>query len=196
VAKPKLPQFLGQLVDKVRAEGQTPLGSLDHPVLVVDPLSLGQLAPGSSQTPDGSKVPDGLASENTTASFRMWIAMQDPTAGGLPRLDSPLLPVTKSDRNPFAGLITVGRGPRNDVHLATSSVSKNHAWFRLADEAWQLRDVGSTNGTMINGVTLAAEVDQALESGSQVRFGDVSALFLTPADLLTLCNLLGKLDQE
>ena len=43
-------------------------------------------------------------------------------------------------------VITVGRAPDNTIHLDDPSVSGRHAELRAAGKAYQLRDLGSTNG--------------------------------------------------
>jgi pSer/pThr/pTyr-binding forkhead associated (FHA) protein len=45
-----------------------------------------------------------------------------------------------------------------------------------------LRDLGSLNGTTCNGVKLSAGVDQLLQTGDQISFGGVEALYLSADD--------------
>jgi adenylate cyclase len=47
--------------------------------------------------------------------------------------------------------LRVGRAPDNDVVLEDRELSKHHAELLLEDGAWVLRDVGSSNGTYVNG---------------------------------------------
>src|SRR5579883_107672 len=60
----------------------------------------------------------------------------------------------KTDRNPFAHMITVGRAMNNDVVLADSTVSKVHAYFTRTPGGWMLTDQHSTNGTYVEGKQL------------------------------------------
>ena len=85
------------------------------------------------------------------------------------------------------GALVLGRGDDADVQLFDSSVSSKHAsvrwdaWKRLA---W-LSDLGSTNGTLINGHTVAAET--ALAEGNVVSLGDETAfLFMRTETLYAL----------
>ncbi|MEM6471173.1 MAG: FHA domain-containing protein, partial [Planctomycetota bacterium] len=55
---------------------------------------------------------------------------------------------TKSQRK----IISIGRGPNNDVVLRDSNVSTNHARLIVAGTEIQLEDLGSTNGTSIGKV--------------------------------------------
>jgi pSer/pThr/pTyr-binding forkhead associated (FHA) protein len=45
--------------------------------------------------------------------------------------------------------VTLGRGPRADVHVDDASVSARHAELRWENGRWMLRDLASTNGTRV-----------------------------------------------
>jgi ABC-type multidrug transport system ATPase subunit/pSer/pThr/pTyr-binding forkhead associated (FHA) protein/ABC-type multidrug transport system permease subunit len=49
------------------------------------------------------------------------------------------------------GRITVGRDPASDVHLPDLLVSRNHAELRIAHNEAEIVDLGSANGTFVNG---------------------------------------------
>ncbi len=69
----------------------------------------------------------------------------------------------------------IGRGLYNDVVISDASVSTMHAKLQRREAIWILSDLGSTNGTFVEGERLAGEV--ALTPGTTLRFGDVIALF-------------------
>jgi pSer/pThr/pTyr-binding forkhead associated (FHA) protein len=69
----------------------------------------------------------------------------------------------------------IGRGDYNDVVIADPSVSTMHAKLQRREAIWILTDLGSTNGTFVEGERLTGEVP--LSPGTTLRFGDVSALF-------------------
>jgi pSer/pThr/pTyr-binding forkhead associated (FHA) protein len=69
----------------------------------------------------------------------------------------------------------IGRGDYNDVVIGDPSVSTMHAKLQRRDAVWILTDLGSTNGTFVEGERLTGEAP--LGPGTTLKFGDVSALF-------------------
>jgi pSer/pThr/pTyr-binding forkhead associated (FHA) protein len=72
-------------------------------------------------------------------------------------------------------VVNVGRADYNDIVIADPSVSTTHAKLQRRDDVWVLSDLGSTNGTYVEGEPVTDET--ALTPGTTVRFGDVAALF-------------------
>jgi pSer/pThr/pTyr-binding forkhead associated (FHA) protein len=72
-------------------------------------------------------------------------------------------------------VVNIGRGDYNDVVIGDPSVSTMHAKLQRREAIWILTDLGSTNGTFVEGERLTGEVP--LSPGTTLRFGDVSALF-------------------
>ena len=72
--------------------------------------------------------------------------------------------------------LTVGRGAKNDVELRGDDfASAEHARFEPRRDGVWLTDVGSTNGTFVNGVRL--ERPRKLSSGDVVRIGATDLRF-------------------
>ena len=67
-----------------------------------------------------------------------------------------------------AGEISVGRDPSNDIVINDAEVSRKHARLLFQDGSYVLEDLGSTNGTYING--------QRLMGPYQLRHGDLVLL--------------------
>jgi hypothetical protein len=67
---------------------------------------------------------------------------------------------------------TIGRAMACDFTLADLSVSRWHARLYTEDEQWLLSDLGSTNGTRLNGWRVTTGVP--VTPGDQVTFGSVS----------------------
>jgi pSer/pThr/pTyr-binding forkhead associated (FHA) protein len=72
-------------------------------------------------------------------------------------------------------VVNIGRADYNDLVLPEESVSGTHAKLTRREGVWVLSDLGSTNGTFIDGERLTG--DAPLTPGNVVRFGDVSLMF-------------------
>jgi hypothetical protein len=67
----------------------------------------------------------------------------------------------------------IGRDRRCRLILADGTVSRAHAELRRDGDAWEVRDLGSTNGTWVNGW----RVDRAtLGPGDELSLGDVRVI--------------------
>lgn len=69
---------------------------------------------------------------------------------------------------------TVGRAPDNDWQLSDDGTSSRHAKLERTFEGLALTDLGSTNGTFINGQKMAPNIAVALGGGETIRFGRTS----------------------
>lgn len=72
-------------------------------------------------------------------------------------------------------VVNIGRAEYNDVVISEPSVSTTHAKLQRREDLWVLSDLGSTNGTFVEGERITEEM--ALTPGSTLRFGEVSVLF-------------------
>jgi Ca-activated chloride channel family protein len=68
----------------------------------------------------------------------------------------------------------VGRRSTLEMVLHDSSVSRRHAEIRPDGECWTLTDLGSTNGTFVNGSKVASGQSVTLSRNDLVRFGNVT----------------------
>ena len=77
-----------------------------------------------------------------------------------------------------AAVTTFGRKASNDVVLTGDSfVSGSHAKIAFEGNIYQLIDVGSTNGTRLNGRKLEVNVPTSLAEGDTVQFGQTAFTF-------------------
>lgn len=67
----------------------------------------------------------------------------------------------------------VGRAPEATLRLDESAVSWRHATLRWSHGTWELQDLGSLNGTFVNGVRIRAGARVMLRMGARLRFGDM-----------------------
>lgn len=66
--------------------------------------------------------------------------------------------------------LTVGRSPENDLAIEEPEMSRHHAIFKRTADGCRIEDMGTSNGTQVNGSSL----DQAeLKHGDVIRIGEV-----------------------
>ncbi len=76
--------------------------------------------------------------------------------------------------------ISVGSHRSNDIVLGAETVSRRHAMFTREAGRFTLSDLGSTNGTFVNGQRIQSPV--ALKRGDELRFGSVKFAFMSSSD--------------
>jgi pSer/pThr/pTyr-binding forkhead associated (FHA) protein len=72
------------------------------------------------------------------------------------------------------GKSLIGRSEECDVFLVDPSVSRTHAIVEIVAGEPKVRDLGSTNGTFVNGARIESS---ALRSGDELRFGNTEMRF-------------------
>lgn len=70
--------------------------------------------------------------------------------------------------------ISIGRGSNCDVILADKKASRKHAAIKRVAAAFVVRDLGSANGTYVNGELIA---ERELQGGDLLRIGDTEFIF-------------------
>jgi hypothetical protein len=73
-----------------------------------------------------------------------------------------------------SGLNRIGRGDHNDFKVNHASVSTSHCEITVSSAGVLLKDLGSTNGTFVNGAPVR---EALLQSGQHVQLGGVGMLF-------------------
>ena len=72
--------------------------------------------------------------------------------------------------------VTAGRSPDSDIFLDDVTVSRRHASFVPSGSSYEVRDVGSLNGTYLN----RERIESApLANGDEVQIGKFRLVFLT-----------------
>jgi len=72
------------------------------------------------------------------------LGVLNPIGGGDP------IPLIKAE-------LVIGRRPGTDIRLDFENISGKHCTLRLINGVWMVRDLGSTNGTTVNGSRINAE---------------------------------------
>jgi putative nucleotidyltransferase with HDIG domain len=80
-----------------------------------------------------------------------------------------------------ADLLRVGRLEALELVIDDSSVSRYHAEVRATDRGWRVRDLGSTNGTRLNGVRLG-NGQWPIRTKDLLQFGEIAVVVEAVAD--------------
>ena len=109
-------------------------------------------------TPQEEKTPDS-PKEDANVSYQYTLAV----VGMAQRRDIKLV----------AGENTVGRGLESTIMIDHDQISRKHAVFTVRDNKVYLRDLGSTNGTFLEGERVTSEI--LCPAGSKIGLGKVEA---------------------
>ena len=103
----------------------------------------------------------------------------DGDAFGAPAVQLPVLVDGSGREHPIRpGENVVGR--EGDIALVDSMVSRRHAKVTMQDDVISVEDLGSTNGTKVNGETIPAGTSVTLTAGDKVSFGGVECALSMP----------------
>lgn len=88
-------------------------------------------------------------------------------------MDVQMLVVQGKQRGKFLrfpnGEFVFGRGPECHVRPISESISRQHCLLRVGSDGAHIRDLGSTNGTLINGIRVVG--DYMLKPGDELQLG-------------------------
>ncbi|MDE3070837.1 MAG: FHA domain-containing protein [Acidobacteriota bacterium] len=76
------------------------------------------------------------------------------------------------------GGAVLGRSRASDIVVEDSGVSRRHAEIRPDGDGWTIRDLGSTNGVLVNRAPIEGPVE--LRSGDRIELGETEILFEAP----------------
>jgi sigma-B regulation protein RsbU (phosphoserine phosphatase) len=86
-------------------------------------------------------------------------------------------PLITPFRQPLVGpSVSIGRSSECSIPIKDRYLSRRHAEIIAKDGEWTLKDLGSANGTYLNGTRV--EQDLPLHSGDRIRIGDTELVFL------------------
>lgn len=87
------------------------------------------------------------------------------------------VPCTAAD---LARGLRIGRAPEADIRFDASGVSRIHALLRLSGRRLTLTDLGSTNGTRVDGRVLSPNVPVQIASRSKILLGSEALVISRP----------------
>lgn len=79
--------------------------------------------------------------------------------------------------------ITIGRKTGNDLHFNRPEISGTHAAFLLENDDFFVSDLGSTNGTMMNGAKLLPHQKYALQNGDVISIAPFQIQFVADKEM-------------
>ncbi|MGD8370138.1 MAG: FHA domain-containing protein [Syntrophobacterales bacterium] len=88
-------------------------------------------------------------------------------------LSARIMEIAKRKNLNEADMVTIGRSPDNDIVLYNKMVSRKHAYLNLTakGEACYLVDLGSTNGTFLNGNQIKSHERYQLADADEISIG-------------------------
>lgn len=95
----------------------------------------------------------------------------------MPKLQISLPDGSQLDHELTTDAVTIGRAEDNTLPISHASVSSYHARIAPGGEGYILTDLGSTNGTKLNGNPCTPEAEYSLSAGDRVQFGQVQSVF-------------------
>jgi len=75
---------------------------------------------------------------------------------------------TRESVKRFTGTFLVGRTKECDIQVTESSVSRNHVQISFDGKQWRVKDLGSANGTFLNGARIH---DELLQDHAEIELG-------------------------
>lgn len=171
-----MPNYLQDLATEFRLRGRTRFFDA-HPAssVMVGVGILGVLS-------DNNRNPDG--------TFRFSVEDQAETFGSAALVHRVWF-LTKKPHNRQELRIVVGRTAEADVSIPELSISADHCAFEATPFGLRLVDLGSTNGTIVDGCLLREGQSAALRSGSKLVLGRFEFEYLRHKDFVSRLSVHG-----
>jgi len=153
--------FLLALVLALLADARAAKSAARPPAAPVPPHPVTPSVPAPEPTAASAPVPSAPA-ESSPAPELLHLELQSGTT-----------PVT-GRRYALYTPLEIGRGTGCDISIPNRYVSTRHARIFPHEGRWLLEDLGSTNGTLVNGAAVSAP--HSLAPGDRVQVGDTEFL--------------------
>jgi hypothetical protein len=90
--------------------------------------------------------------------------------------------IAEGTEHPLRHELSIGRDAGNDIVLAKTTVSRQHAILTFVEGRWLIEDRGSANGTFVNGERVPFGSTHPLRHGDRIGIGAASLVFSWPAE--------------
>ena len=151
---PEDSKFCARCGAALTTAASAPAGAADQ----TSTISMAGLEPAEEHSDDLADV--GV--ESLPAGSALLVVKRGPNAGSRFLLDKEAT--------------TVGRHPESDIFLDDVTVSRRHAEFHRVGDGFEVRDVGSLNGTYLNRERIEGS---PLSGGDEVQIGKFRLVFFT-----------------
>ncbi len=160
---------------KTKAHGEIPIDAVEIPPAVIPmPIEIPPLENLFTSTP----ITPSLSASPSTAPVTIQWQLEITIDPSLAAPESPAAPnqgpivIALSKPMSLIGRTSETRANYPEVALDfDEAVSHRHAVLNLTDASLTLRDIGSSNGTYINGIEIKPMVDVALKNGDMFNLG-------------------------
>jgi hypothetical protein len=171
----------GEPLEPVPAAGVPPAVVADERPAEAEPATTDAAPPAAAPTPPAARS----AGTDTPSSPRLAVVLSIDTR----RVGQPGIPAPPEDQSEHVFMldqpsIVIGRADDPALQIpipGDACVSRRHAEIIELDEAWGIRDLGSTNGTRLNGVELVGAEVKRIRPGDVIELGYFSRLTVQPS---------------
>ncbi len=142
-------------------------------------LEINTVAPVSNQKNEIDKFPFEDSSKSTSDVRKTKVVKRDSVVSGVVLagwLVSYDRKVEGEDFRIFSTENIIGASPSCSVVIDHDTISSRHAAITYRDGNFYIRDLGSTNGTLLNGIRLDREM--MLSDGDNITFGTLNTIFV------------------
>jgi hypothetical protein len=173
VEQPVIDELAAYLLEHARRERLTMVARPVIELRTDDRLSLGEFGIQARLV----RAPEGEAGEAAQGDHgHTMVYRTDRAAEQQEAAVGRALVITEGRRLPVAPAgSVVGRSRDCDIVLSDPNVSRRHAEIGLHGARWEIRDLGSTNGVVVNGQAIAG--GHALAPGDRIKLGTAELAF-------------------
>ena len=95
----------------------------------------------------------------------------------MPKLQISFPDGTTTSHELIEDVVTIGRIAENTIEIDDASVSSHHAQLNLRGNDYIFKDLGSTNGSRVNGQDVVPDEEHRLKDGDRIRVGQIEAVY-------------------
>jgi len=137
--------------------------------------AISQSAPPVASEPEAAAAPTVLEAPSLASAKTTMMEGPAPISGKLVVQSGPLA----NQEFPLGDSLRLGRETDNDLVIPDGKVSRHHALIERQGTQYQITDLGSSNGTLVNGERIAAPT--ALADGDMLLIGETPIMFAQSA---------------